>query len=319
MTSFDTPAGVEPLAAPGVLTRVDHGADLINAWLAGRTARTLDAYRSDLADFATFTAAPSVGVAAKRLLASGHGAANALVFGYRAQLHERGLAAATINRRLAALRSLVSFARTLGLVSWALDVPNDRVEPYRDTRGPGRAGVVRLFAVLDGRTDPKALRDRAIVHLLYDLALRRAEVVSLDREDLDLGAGTLAVLGKGRSARLTLTLPGPTRAALAAWVEHRGDAPGPLFPPLSRTAGTDRLSAGGLYRIVRALGRHAGIVARPHGLRHAAITEALTLMGGDVRAVGRYSRHRDLRTVMLYDDARTDLAGEVAARVAGSL
>ncbi len=118
---------------------------------------------------------------------------------------------------------------------------------------------------------------------------------------------------------MTLTLPGPTRAALGAWIEVRGEAPGPLFPPLSRTAGTDRLSAGGLYRIVRTLGRRAGVPVRPHGLRHAAITEALTLMGGDVRAVARYSRHRDLRVLTLYDDARTDLAGEVAARVAGSL
>ena len=310
--------------APDTLTRaggtfVRPEADLVDAWLAGRTPRTLDAYRADLADFARFTGAPSVGVAAERLVAAGHGPANALAFGYRAQLHERSLAAATINRRLAALRSLVAFARTLGLVPWALDVRNERVEPYRDTRGPGRAGVVRLFAVLQGRDDPKAIRDRALLHLLYDLALRRAEVVSLDREDLDLTAGTLAVLGKGRTARLTLSLPGPTKAALGAWVERRGEAPGPLFPPLSRTAGTDRLSAGGLYRIVRALGRRAGVPVRPHGLRHAAITEALALMGGDVRAVGRYSRHRDLRTLMLYDDNRLDLAGEVAAKVAGSL
>ena len=314
---LDESSSTIPAAVPG--TGADVAAGLVDAWLAGRTPRTLDAYRADLADFARFTGVPSVGMAAARLLGAGHGPANALAFRYRAQLHERGLAAATTNRRLAALRSLVAFARTLGLVPWTLDVPNERVEPYRDTRGPGRAGVVRLFAVLDGREDPKAIRDRALLHLLYDLALRRAEVVSLDRADLDLDTGTLAVLGKGRTARLTFTLPAPTRAALGAWVERRGDASGPLFPPLSRTAGTDRLSAGGLYRIVRSLGRRAGVVARPHALRHAAITEALTLMGGDVRAVARYSRHRDLRTLTLYDDNRLDLAGEVAARVAGSL
>ncbi len=61
------------------------------------------------------------------------------------------------------------------------------------------------------------------------------------------------------------------------------------------------------------------IRVRPHGLRHAAITEALALTGGDLRAVGRYSRHRDLRVLALYDDSRADLAGEVARKVAGSL
>jgi len=300
-----------PLGAPG--------AGLIDAWLAGRTARTLEAYRADLEDFRAFTGTPSVGAAAERLLTGGHGPANALALAYRASLHERGLASATINRRLAALRSLVGFARTVGLVPWALDVRNERLEPYRDTRGPGRAGVRRLFAAAERRADPKGLRDRAILRLLYDLALRRAEVVGLDRADVDLTGGTVAVLGKGRSAPARLTLPAPTGAALDAWLAVRGDAPGPLFGPLARTAHEGRLSAGGLYRIVRALGRSAGVPVRPHGLRHAAITEALDLTGGDLRAVSRYSRHRDLRVLTFYDDSRADLAGEVARKVAGSL
>ena len=82
-------------------------------------------------------------------------------------------------------------------------------------------------------------------------------------------------------ANNALLMPAPTGSALAAWLEVRGDAPGPLFGPLSRTAHDGRLSAGGLYRMVRALGRSAGVPVRPHGLRHAAITEALDLTGGD--------------------------------------
>jgi integrase/recombinase XerC len=58
-------------------------------------------------------------------------------------------------------------------------------------------------------------------------------------------------------------------------------------------------------------------VVRPHGLRHAAITEALRLTRGDVRAVQRFSRHRDLWTLTLYDDNRADLAGEIARQLAG--
>ena len=59
-----------------------------------------------------------------------------------------------------------------------------------------------------------------------------------------------------------------------------------------------------------------GLKVRPHGLRHAAITSALDATGGDVRRVSRFSRHRDIKTVMVYDDARADLGGEVAALVA---
>jgi len=53
-------------------------------------------------------------------------------------------------------------------------------------------------------------------------------------------------------------------------------------------------------------------------LRHAAITDALELTGGDVRAVRHYSRHKDVRTLLVYDDNRADVAGELARRVAAA-
>ena len=98
----------------------------------------------------------------------------------------------------------------------------------------------------------------------------------------------------------------------------RGDKPGPLFMSLDRGNRGRRLTGRSVHRIVRALGKQAGLgTVRPHGLRHAAITEALDLTRGNVRAVQRFSRHRDLRTLTLYDDNRMDLAGEIARQVAG--
>src|SRR5262249_37287337 len=149
---------------------------------------------------------------------------------------------------------------------------------------------------LEGRRDAKGLRDRALLRLLFDLGLRRAEAVRLDVADLDLQAGTVEVLGKGRSQKVRLTLPGPTRGALAAWLAARGSEPGPLFTSCDRAGkGSGRLTGAAVYTIVRRLGNKAGLGAvRPHGLRHAAITEALDLTNGDGRAVQRFSRHRDL-------------------------
>lgn len=91
-------------------------ARLVGAFLSGRSARTLDAYRADLGDFAAFVGVEGVDEAAGALLACGLGAANERVLAYRAHLLERGLSPATINRRLSAVRSLVKLARTLGLV-----------------------------------------------------------------------------------------------------------------------------------------------------------------------------------------------------------
>jgi integrase/recombinase XerC len=105
-------------------------------------------------------------------------------------------------------------------------------------------------------------------------------------------------------------------AALAGWVEARGPAPGPLVTALDRASRGRRLSGTGLYLVIRRLGERAGLRARPHGLRHAAITAALDLTGGDVRKVQRFSRHKNLQTVLRYDDNRQDLGGDVARRLA---
>lgn len=295
-------------------------ARLVASFFAGRNARTVEAYGRDLEDFRAFTGAASVQAAADHLLSLGHGGANACALAYRAALVGRGLSPATVNRRLAAVRSLVKLARTVGVVPWSLEVPAVKSQRYRDTRGPGRAGFVRLVASLDARRDPKGLRDRAVCRLLYDTALRRGEVVALDVADVELAAAaaSVSVLGKGRTERERVTLPAETRAAVAAWLAVRGTAPGPLFRSMDRAGqGSGRLSTTSVYRIVRQLGDRVGIRARPHGLRHAAITDALDGSGGNLRGVAKFSRHRDLRTLERYDDNRTDLAGSIASLVAG--
>jgi integrase/recombinase XerC len=308
-----------PVPRPQTLESADRHRRLLAAFLAGRSPQTVRAYRQDLADFATFVGTATAPEAAQRLLAAGSGAAHELALRYQADLLGRGLAAATVNRRLAALRSLLKLARTLGLVGWSLEVEGLRAEPYRDTRGPGVAGFRRLLAQLDPRGDAKGLRDRAILRLLFDLGLRRSEVVRLDLADYDTQTGTVAVLGKGRTAKVARTLPPPTHAALEAWLAVRGQQAGPLFGSLDRAGkGSGRLSAAGLYALVRKLGEQAGLKVWPHGLRHAAITQALDATGGDVRAVQRFSRHRDLRTLLIYDDRRTDVAGDVARQVAAA-
>mgnify|MGYP002622419591 FL=1 len=243
--------------------------------------------------------------------------AHRLALLWRAELVERGYAAATINARLAALRALVRMARVLGLVTWQLEVPRVRPEPYRDTRGPGRSGIRALLAEVERADTPKDHRDRALIRLLTDLALRRGEAVSLDLEHVDLQTGLLWVRGKGRRGREPLTLPEPTRHALRDWIAVRGEEPGALFSGMVRGREGGRLTGTSVARIVRRLGERVGISGlRPHGLRHAAITEALDLTRGDVRAVQRFSRHADPRTLLIYDDARQDRAGEVAQMVA---
>jgi integrase/recombinase XerC len=292
--------------------------DLLGAFLAGRRPTTLRAYAKDLADFAAYLGLADAGAAVEALVAGTAGRANTLALGYKAHLLDRGLASATVARRLAALRSVVKLARTLGRVAWAIDIPSPRAEAYRDTRGPGLGGWKALLAEARKKTStPKGKRDLALVRLMHDLGLRRGEVVALDLADVDLAANTVAVIGKGKSEKTNVTLNAPTSAALADWIAARGEWDGPLFVRLDRAAGPGhptRLDAGNAARASKMLGLRAGVArgANPHGLRHQGITRALDLAGGDVRKVKRFSRHAKLETLLRYDDNRRDEAGAIA-------
>lgn len=316
-TKHDADGHGHRLISEGVVRKAvqrDKAAALVQAFLSGRNPLTIRAYKQDLETFAAFIKAASVNEASRVLLSCTPGDANALALGFKTALVEWKLSAATINRRLAALRALVKLGRTLGLVPWTLEVANMKAEQYRDLRGPGRATLKRVLAALSARPDPKARRDLAVLRLLHDLGLRRGEVVSLDLEHVNLDAGTLSVLGKGRAARVILTLPPETKTVLAGWIAARGAEAGPLFTNFDRAGKGSRLTGTSLYRLTKGLG-----LGRPHGIRHAAITEALDLMGGDVRKVAKFSRHVDIRVVGTYDDTRADLAGEVARIIAANL
>jgi integrase/recombinase XerC len=152
--------------------------------------------------------------------------------------------------------------------------------------------------------------------------LRRAEVVSIDVEDIDLERDELWAKGKGRSAKERFGLPEPTLKALAGWLAARGSAPGPLFTNFDRASKGGRLCSHSVYRIVRGLGERVGVRARPHGVRHSAITEAIKLAareGLDLSVVQAFSRHSDPRTLFRYRDAEGDPQASVSAAIANKL
>jgi len=168
-----------------------------------------------------------------------------------------------------------------------------------------------MFNIIQARRDRKGIRDFAILRLLYDLALRRGEVVSLDLEDIDLETGTARVLGKGRTEKEMLTLPRPTVDALRAWLEVRRSGAGPLFINFDRAGKWGRLTGTAVYQIVRKLGQELGIETRPHGIRHSSISACVAQF--PLTDVQRFSRHKKLETVAIYVD---QLDGGVQSKIA---
>jgi integrase/recombinase XerC len=302
---------------------VGPGERLYAEFLAGRSPNTLNAYRQDLAAFAAFQGDGSQGEALEALIGLRAGEGNSRLLAWRAAMQEAGLAPATINRRLSAVRSALRFARTIGASTWVPEVKGLKAQTYRDTRGPGLDGTRALLRAAAEKSPAKAARDTAIIRLMFDLGLRRGEVVGLDVDDVDHVGRRLWVLGKGRTQKEARALPVPTLEAIDYWLAVRGavaqEAEPALFVNTARFKPGQRMTGDGLYGVIRSLGETAGHRARPHGLRHASITAALDTSNGDVRAAQAHARHASPQTTMRYDDNRQDLAGKVAASLAAAL
>jgi integrase/recombinase XerC len=244
-----------------------------------------------------------------------HGA-YALVSRYKGDLIKKELKSATINRRLAAIKSLVSFAYNCGHCEFMLEaVKGEKLCAYRDTTGIDPEAFKRVLSAID-RTSLKGIRDYALLILLWSNALRRSEVSKANIGDFDPVAKTLRIFGKGRGNNAeTVSLGSGTVMAIESWLEARGEVnpDKSLFCSVNAGYRDGRLCTQAIYNIVKERCQSAGIskAMSPHRVRHSSITAALEVTGGDVRRVQKLSRHSSLNTLLIYDDNRKNHQGEV--------
>jgi integrase/recombinase XerC len=285
-----------------------------------RSPETRRAYAKDLRDFFKYIAGVEEPTqeAVARFLSCERYRAIALVLDYKSHLlNKRGLSESTVNRRLAAIKSLVRLGNQLEQCSFTLtEITTSKVVPYRDTTGISKDVFRKLIAIPD-RTTLKGKRDYAILRLLWDNVLRRGEIVRANIGDLDAQASVLSILGKGRgNQKEGVRLSRNTLAAILDWLQARKETKlkEPLFIALDPCNKGHRLSGTSIYNLVNGLGQEAGITKRlsPHRIRHSGITAALDATNGDVRKVQKLSRHANLNTLMIYDDHRQDAQGEIS-------
>jgi integrase/recombinase XerD len=252
---------------------------------AGASKHTLAAYRSDLA--AAAVALGSVGNAdAKAVSLLGSEWAE--------------LAPSTVARRSAALRRFFGFLVDEGLRQ---DDPSPALPRPRFERPLPRildAGEVSaIFVAAEERAssgEPAAVRNLAILELLYGSGLRASELVSLPRGALRKGQPFLILRGKGAKERL---VPISTRAeaAVEAWLQYVPTDGQWLFP-----SGKSHLSRVRLFQLVRQFAADAGIApdrVSPHVLRHAFATHLLS-GGADLRVLQALLGHADIATTQIY-------------------
>jgi integrase/recombinase XerD len=278
----------------------------------GLSRNTLEAYRSDLLQFGGFLQRRGVSVTAAThgdlaaFLAELSGGGSSRSSSARASGSTDGerppAAAATLGRKVACLRSFYKHLRREGLIEH--DPTADLHGPRKTQRLPRvltRQEVAQLLREPKG-TEPLALRDRALLELMYACGLRVSEVTGLELADVDMDEGMLCARGKGSKERL---VPIGRQALAALGVYQARGRPAlvglrtesKLF--VNRRGGG--LSRQGLYKIVQGHARGAGLEDRmsPHTLRHSFATHLLA-GGCDLRSLQEMLGHADLATTQVY-------------------
>ena len=277
----------------------------------GLSRNTLEAYRSDLLQFGRYL--EERGVSAVE-------AGDADVAGFLTNLavgNGRPPASpATLHRKTACLRSFFRHLRREGIrdsdPTGRLTTPRrGRPLPQVLTRGE----VASLIGQPRG-TEPVALRDRALLELMYASGLRASEAIGLEIGDVDLDAGLLRARGKGSKERLVPVGRAAVEAVRRYLERGRPRLVGPsdeahLFVnfrggPLTRQ---------GLYKIVQRHAASAGLADRmsPHTLRHTFATHLLA-GGCDLRSVQEMLGHADVATTQLYTHLSSERLKDVYFR-----
>ena len=265
----------------------------------GLSRNTLEAYRTDLLQLGEFLDAHDLDV-----LTIGHAELSAFL----TALALAGAAPATLQRKAACMRSFYRYLRRESVIDH---------DPTADLHGPRKAAklpdvltrdeISALLASPAG-TSPIALRDRAILELMYACGLRASEVTGLEVDDVDVREQMLRARGKGSKERV-VPIGREAVAALRAYAENgRPELVGiqnerHVFVN-SRGVGLTRQ---GLYKIIKGHAEAVGLGARvsPHTLRHTFATHVLS-GGCDLRVLQEMLGHADVATTQVY----THLSGE---------
>ncbi len=255
-----------------------------------RAPRTVDAYTRDLADLTAFLQCAPAAASASDLER------------WLADLRSRELAPSSIARRLAAARS---FYKHLVLLGDRDDNPgNELASPRRARKLPRTLSPRDIESLCDAAngTTPRALRDRALIELLYGAGLRVSEAVGLDKGGADLDVGVVRCIGKGDKERLVPLGREGIEALRRYLARGRPFLDRRYRPEMFLNARGGALTRAGAFLILRKLAEKAGLDPRrvhPHLLRHSFATHLLE-GGADLRSVQEMLGHADLATTELY-------------------
>jgi integrase/recombinase XerC len=281
-----------------MLTAIDQFRDYL--YVSRRLSpHTLKGYSEDLLQFLSFLSRDGFSCA-------GWGeVTHRCVRAFLAHLQENGLSRRSIARKLSAVRSFYRYLGRQGVVE--RDPTVGVTGPKQERRLPSHlmAAEMEAFLAAPDRSDPKGLRDAAILECLYSTGMRVSELVSLNVSDLPETGDVMRVVGKGRKERLVF-LGRSARETIADYLSlgrprlfAAGRAPdaAALFLNKNGTRLTDRSVRTIVHRYIAEAALATD--ATPHTLRHSFATHLLE-NGADLRSVQELLGHASLATTQIY-------------------
>lgn len=225
------------------------------------------------------------------------------ITGYMTQLKERGLAAATIARKLAAIKAFYRFMTAEGYMDAnPAEVVEAGTKGIKLPRVLSEDEVVRLLSQPD-ITTAEGFRDRTMLEVLYATGMRVSELINITLERVDLNMKYIIAFGKGSKERIV-----PLGSVAAEFLQQYLEKVRPKLTHAGRNTNIVFLAFGGheltrqrFWQIIRACGRKANInkALTPHILRHSFATHLLD-NGADLRSVQELLGHSDISTTQIY-------------------
>lgn len=225
------------------------------------------------------------------------------ITGYMTQLKEKGLAAATIARKLAAIKAFYRFMTAEGYMDAnPAEVVEAGTKGIKLPRVLSEDEVVRLLNQPD-ITTAEGFRDRTMLEVLYATGMRVSELINLTLERVDLNMNYIIAFGKGSKERIV-----PLGSVAAEFLQQYLEKVRPKLTHAGRNTNIVFLAFGGheltrqrFWQIIRAYGRKANInkALTPHILRHSFATHLLD-NGADLRSVQELLGHSDISTTQIY-------------------
>lgn len=233
-----------------------------------------------------------------------------LVRNYRINLNRKvddkgkGLKKITQNYHAIAIRSFLKYLAKRDIKSLAAEKIEIGKNPSHEIEFLDSGELDRLLEAASGQ-DIKSLRDRSILELLFSAGLRVSELISINRDQINLARQEFSVKGKGDKIRIVF-ISNTAKEALEKYLNKRMDIDPALFVRFSKKKKTEaeknkRLTPRSIQRIVKYYAAKAGIVkdVHPHTLRHSFATDLLA-NGADIRSVQTMLGHSSITTTQIY-------------------